>query len=87
MAYTWNYGEDLSITKNHFLTQLGTMVKQDVFNYFRVKTIEEITSDMMEEVLYFEKTLDMDHPLRLGFYVLFNEWELYRINSLNHISV
>ena len=77
MAYTWKDGEDLSITKNYFLTTLGTMVKQDVFNYFLVQAIEEITPDMMDEVLYFEKTLELEHPLRLGIYVFFNEWERY----------
>jgi len=86
MAYTWNNGEDLSISKDELLLQLGMMVKQDVFNYFNVLTLEQITFDMMVEVLNFEKTLDVEHPLRLGIYVLFNEWDSY-IQSTHNVAI
>jgi len=75
MAYTWNDGEDLNVTQNVIHLMLKSMVTQDVCRYFNVKSIHEITREMITEVLEFEKGLDVAHPLRLGIYAFFYEWQ------------
>lgn len=74
MAYTWNNGEDLSITENAIHLMLKNMVITDVCRHYDVNNIGEINDVMLSEVLAFEKTLSVAHPLRLGIYAFLQDW-------------
>ena len=74
MSYTWNNGEDLSITENAIQLMLKNMVLTDVSRHYGVSGLSEITDVMCSEVLAFEKTLNKAHPLRIGIYAFFEDW-------------